>query len=161
LKAGKPAQRQPETSMTTTDPTTTETMKVPVTEPTSSPSLEQYYSARLANVRQHLPDAAKQLKGAGGACVHIQYDGCGDSGQIEGIEYRGEDGKPIDILGKVTITDDELMDLFYDLTQARHPGWENNDGAFGEFEWNLTGDTLTHTHNDRFTDYDTTEHEGL
>jgi hypothetical protein len=53
------------------------------------------------------------------------------------------------------------MDLFYDLTQARHPGWENNDGAFGEFEWNLTGDTLTHTHNDRFTDYDTTEHEGV
>ena len=109
--------------MTTTDPTTTETMKVQVTEPTSSLSLEQYYSARLANARQHLPDAAKQLKGAGVACVHIQYDGCGDSGQIEGIEYRGEDGKPIDILGKVTITDDELMDLFYDLTQARHPGW--------------------------------------
>ena len=58
--------------MTTTDPTTTETMKVQVTEPTSSPSLEQYYSARLANARQHLPDAAKQLKGAGVACVHIQ-----------------------------------------------------------------------------------------
>jgi hypothetical protein len=157
VKAGKPAQRQPETSMTQTDPTTTGT----ATEPTSSPSLEQYYFERLANVREHLPNAAKQLKSAGVACVHIQYDGCGDSGQIEGIEYRSEDGKPIDILGKVTITDDELMDLFYDLTQARHPGWENNDGAFGEFEWNLTGDTLTHTHNDRFTDYDTTEHEGL
>jgi hypothetical protein len=63
--------------MTTTDPTTTETMTVPATEPTSSPSLEQYYLDRLTNVRRHLPDAAEQLKGAGVACVHIQYDGCG------------------------------------------------------------------------------------
>ncbi len=53
------------------------------------------------------------------------------------------------------------MDLFYDLTQARHPGWENNDGAFGEFEWNLSADTLHHSHSDRFTDYDTTEHDGV
>ena len=53
------------------------------------------------------------------------------------------------------------MDLFYDLIQVRHPGWENNDGAYGDFEWDLTTDTLHHTHNDRFTDYDTTEHEGL
>jgi len=53
------------------------------------------------------------------------------------------------------------MELFYDLTQARHPGWENNDGACGEFEWDLAAETLEHTHNDRFTDYHTTEHEGV
>lgn len=147
--------------MTQTDPTTTDTALTAVTGPTSSPGLEQYYLERLANVRQRLPDAANQLKGAGVACVHIQYDGCGDSGQIESIEYRDIDGKPVNIQEKVAITEDQLMDLFYDLTQARHPGWENNDGAFGEFEWNLTGDTLTHSHSDRFTDYDTTAHEGI
>jgi hypothetical protein len=53
------------------------------------------------------------------------------------------------------------MDFFYDLLETRHAGWENNDGACGEFEWDLVADTLLHTHNDRFTDYDTTEHEGL
>ena len=37
----------------------------------------------------------------------------------------------------------------------------NNDGACGELEWILETDALTHTHNDRFTDYHTTEHEGL
>jgi hypothetical protein len=64
--------------------------------------------------------------------------------------------------GKLAMTEEQLKDLFYDLTQARHPGWENNDGAFGEFNWDLTEeDALKHTHNDRFTDYDTTEHEGL
>ena len=147
--------------MTATNLKATDTANGAVTEPTSSPSLEQYYIDRLANVRQRLPDAATQLTSAGVTCVHIHYDGCGDSGQIESIEYVALDGKSVDIQGKVTITEDDLMDLFYDLTQVRHPGWENNDGACGEFEWNLAGDTLVHTHNDRFADYDTTEHEGL
>jgi hypothetical protein len=108
-----------------------------------------------------LPEAARQLKEAGVQVVHINYDGCGDSGQIESVTYLDAEGKPLDPAGRVTITEDQLMDLFYDLTQARHPGWENNDGAFGEFEWNLTADTLHHSHSDRFTDYDTTEHDGV
>ena len=138
--------------MTQTDPTTTDTAMTAVTGPTSSPSLEQYDLERLTNVRQHLPDAANQLKGAGVACVHIQYDGCGDSGQIESIEYVGADGKPIDILGKIKITEDALMDLFYDLTQARHPGWENNDGAFGSFAFDIGKRTIQLEFNGRFTD---------
>jgi len=161
LNAGKPAQRQPEISMTAINPKSTDTATVAATEPTSSPSLKQYYLDRLANIRQRLPEAATQLKSIGVAHVHIQYDGCGDSGQIESIGYLDADGKSVDIQGKVTITEDDLRDVFYDLTQERHPGWENNDGAYGEFEWNLAVDTLVHTHNDRFTDYDTTEHEGL
>jgi hypothetical protein len=132
-----------------------------IVSPTSSSWLAQYESERLANVRRHLPNAQRQLKEAGVESVHINYDGCGDSGQIESITYTDGHGKPVDLAGKTTITGDQLMDLFYDLTQARHPGWENNDGAFGEFAWDLTDDTLKHTHNDRFTDYDTTEHEGL
>jgi hypothetical protein len=147
--------------MTKSDNSTNGTGPVAVPDATSSFSLQRYYSEKLANVRVHLPEAAHQLKAAGVECVHINYDGCGDSGQIESIGYTDRDGKPIDPAGKITITEDQLMDLFYDLTQARHPGWENNDGAFGEFEWNLMDDTLKHTHNDRFTDYDTTEHEGL
>jgi hypothetical protein len=128
---------------------------------TSSSWLAQYEHERLENVRQQLPGARRQLQDAGVECVHIKYDGCGDSGQIESITYTDGNGKPVELAGKTTITEDQLMDLFYDLTQARHPGWENNDGAFGEFEWNLRDDALKHTHNDRFTDYDTTEHEGL
>lgn len=129
--------------------------------PTSSSSLEQYLRERLDNVRKRLPEAARQLKAAGVARVHIVYDGCGDSGQIESVEYLDAGDGPIKPAGKVALTDDQLMDLFYDLTQARHPGWENNDGAFGEFAWDLATDELHHTHNDRFTDYDTTEHDGL
>lgn len=147
--------------MTESDPNPTDEAASPHTAPTSSPSLQQYYRDRLDNVRQRLPEAARQLKEAGVASVHIYYDGCGDSGQIETIEYTGSDGKSIDIAGQVLITQSVLLDLFYDLLEVRHAGWENNDGAFGEFDWDLATDFLKHSHSDRFTDYETTEHEGL
>jgi hypothetical protein len=128
---------------------------------TTSPSLEDYYRDRLANIRQQLPEAARQLKEAGAVTVEIYYDGCGDSGQIESIHYFDGAYKALDLTGRVTITDEALMNLFYDLLEARHAGWENNDGASGEFDWNLVADTLKHIHNERYTQYDTTEHEGL
>ena len=132
-----------------------------VANPTTSFSLDQYYREKLDNVRRNLPEAARQLKAAGVTRVHIDYDGCGDSGQIEGIAYVDAAGKSLNPAGRVTMTEDQLMDLFYDLSQARHPGWENEDGAYGEFDWDLETDALSHIHNDRFTDYHTTEHAGL
>ena len=128
---------------------------------TSSDSLAQYERERLENVRRHLPEAGRQLQAAGIDRVEILYDGFGDSGCIESITYTDGQGSAVDVAGKLAMTEEQLMDLFYDLTQARHPGWENNDGAYGEFHWNLKDDALKHIHNDRFTDYDTTEHEGL
>lgn len=130
-------------------------------DPTSSSSLDRYYEETLEHVRRHLPEAARELKEAGVVSVHIEYDGCGDEGQIESIRYLGRDGKTLDLSGTANFSEERLMNLFYDLTQARHPGWQNNDGAFGEFVWSLDADTLRHEHNERFTDYETTEHEGL
>ena len=147
--------------MTQSDNSSNDTAAVAGSNPTSSFSLAQYYREKLANVRQQLPEVARQLKDAGTVRVQIHYDGCGDWGQIESIAYLDDEGKRLDLANKVSFTQAELMELFYDLTQARHPGWENNDGACGEFEWDLAADTLGHTHNDRFTDYHTTEHEGV
>jgi hypothetical protein len=112
-------------------------------------------------VRRRLPDAARQLKEAGVAVVQLAYDGCGDSGQLESVTYVDAQGKPVNPTGQVAITEDQLMDLFYDLLETRHPGWENNDGAFGEFLWDLAADSLHHSHSSRFTDYDTEEQEGV
>jgi hypothetical protein len=129
--------------------------------PTNSPSLEAYFQEKLGNIRRALPEAARQLKEAGVKVVLVNYDGCGDSGQIESVTYLGAGGKAVDLTAEVTITEEHLTDLFYDLLETRHPGWENNDGAWGEFQWNLSSDELHHSHNERFTDYDTTEHDGV
>ena len=128
---------------------------------TNSPTLEKYHQDLRDRVRNGLPLAAAQLKAAGVAQVELQYDGCGDSGQIELAFYRGADGGEVDISGRMSMSEEELFGLFYDLLESRHAGWENNDGACGEFHWDLVADTLHHTHNDRYTDYETTEHEGL
>jgi hypothetical protein len=126
-----------------------------------SAHLERYHQEKLENVRKQLPEAARQLKNAGVARVEIEYDGCGDSGQIEGIRCVDGDGKIVNPIGKIEFTEDALLELFYDLLEVRYRGWENNDGAFGEFAWDLLADSLTHTHNYRYTNYETEEHEGL
>jgi len=128
---------------------------------TFSASLDQYYRDVFERVRRELPVLAGKLKSIGVASVQVEYDGCGDSGQIEDIVCLDAESKTVALTGKTPVTIDQLSDLFYDLIEARHPGWENNDGARGELEWIVETDTLTHTHNDRFTDYHTTEHEGI
>jgi hypothetical protein len=90
---------------------------------TTSPSLQEYYQKRLEHVRQHLPEAARQLKEIGVVKVEVYYDGCGDSGQIESIHYFDGNYKSIDPTGRVTITDDALTNLFYDLLELRYAGW--------------------------------------
>jgi hypothetical protein len=40
-----------------------------------------------------------------------------------------------------------------------HSGWENNDGAFGTFEFSVPDRTIALQHNDRYTDVYTTTHE--
>jgi hypothetical protein len=128
---------------------------------TTSCGLMEYYEKRLEHARQHLPEAARQLKEIGVVSIEVYYDGCGDSGQIESIHYFDANYRSIDPAGRVTITDEELMNLFYDLLEVRQAGWENNDGAFGSFDWNLTTDYLNHTHSMRYTECETTEYEGL
>jgi hypothetical protein len=147
--------------MTQSNPPSRSTAQVAVLNPTSSPALEKYYDETLENIRKLLPDAARQLKGAGVVRVDIEYDGSGDSGQIESLAYFDREGKEIDPAAMISITEDALMDLFYDLSQVRHPGWENGEGACGDFHWDLTADTLQHTHHHRFVDSETTEQEGV
>jgi len=122
--------------------------------------LDRYFTEKLANVRRLLPQARAQLKFGGVAKVKIDYDGCGDSGQIEDVSFWDANDQPVAfVLGELTQA--QLQELFYDLLETRHAGWENNDGAFGDFQWDLETDTLNHTHHSRYTDYETSEYEGV
>ena len=147
--------------MSESDKPSTDTSLGAVSNVSISSSLQQYYKERLENARKNLPLAAEELRLAGVARVDIYYDGCGDSGQIEDVRYFDAQHKWIQSLPPITITEDALRELFYDLLESRHAGWENNDGAFGEFEWDLIENTLKHSHSERYTECETTEHEGL
>lgn len=90
------------------------------------------------------------------AVVRVTYDGYADNGTIESIDVLTEDGTPIQIASDAEgDVEEEIIELFYDLLDARWSGWQDNDGACGTFEWDLRTNALDHEHNVRFEDYHT------
>ena len=78
------------------------------------------------------------LKDAGVTNVNIRYDGGGDSGQVEDVEYDGEN-ITTDLNDKF---DGDLQDLAtHILEQHYNWDWYNNDGGYGDIRIDLEGDT--------------------
>ena len=49
--------------------------------------------------------------------------------------------------------------LAWDYLEQRHGGWENNDGAFGVFVFDVPGRLITLEHNERYTEVNTINDE--
>ena len=106
--------------------------------------------------------------------VLVRFDGSGDSGQIEEIDVvSGE--KPVSLpAGNVTIqhadwgasepesiectVNDAVETLVYAFLEETHGGWENNEGAYGEFTFNVDARTITLDYNERYEDAHYTRH---
>ena len=134
------------------------------------------FETRHQRFQQALAQANKQnkaavfdaLSAAGITTVNVTFDGEGDSGQIQDITaYRDEhpyglpnisievqqvdwgtdklDGHPMGMR--------EAIDhLCYDFLGQEHEGWENNDGAFGEFTFDVAAREIRLEFNARFSD---------
>lgn len=114
------------------------------------------------------------LEAAGVTAVSVTFDGEGDSGQIEDITaYRGEEpselpNATLDIqlanwgIFKLnthpTSLKEAIPTLCFDYLTQEHDGWENNDGAFGEFTFYVPQRRIGLEFNARFTDFATTGH---
>jgi len=113
-----------------------------------------------AEIRPHNKAAVFDTLAAA-AITHliVSFDGEGDSGQIESIEAKkGDDivdmpGVQIEIhpahwgmtepqRSVVTISD-AVEQLAYDCLEEKHGGWENNEGAYGEFTFDVAQRTVT------------------
>lgn len=113
------------------------------------------FAERLVTLKHKLFDF---LESQGIVLVTVDFDGCGDSGQIEGIfafDEHGEVAVPEDKLAiaetasEPTIAPDEsepvkdvIESLAYELLQSEHGGWENNEGAYGEFRFDVADRTI-------------------
>lgn len=106
--------------------------------------------------------------------VIVTFDGYGDSGQVEDISALSG-GETVDlptgeiniaraVWGREDITEstmsveDAVEQLAYDFLSETHPGWENNDGAYGEFTFDVETETITLDHNERYTATESYEH---
>ncbi|MGL4441742.1 MAG: DUF6878 family protein [Bosea sp. (in: a-proteobacteria)] len=109
------------------------------------------------------------LAGAGIVKVTVEFDGEGDSGQIETIEATDASGAPCELPANLMLvhhavwgepesrshemTIPELIEsLAYDLLSDTHGGWEINDGSYGIFTFDVAAGSITLECNVRFVD---------
>lgn len=103
-------------------------------------------------------DLFDTLEEHGIVLVTVSFDGCGDSGQIEAMVAFDEHGVMPLPEPSSSATDsnpdaadsgdrqpiaDAIETLAYDLLESEHGGWEINEGAFGEFRFDVADRTIT------------------
>jgi len=118
--------------------------------------------------------------------IEVSFEGCGDSGQIESVDYTDANGKGIDeaYLDKVIVKGsaktsyhkwDEktkklvkteategnvreiIEEICYDKLGASHGGWEINEGSYGTFYFDVAGRKVTLEYNERIEEVRTSE----
>ena len=107
--------------------------------------------------------------------VTAEFDGEGDSGGIEYVSASSGDtrvelpggsvpfqqaqfGDDASAMTQQTLRE-AIENLCYDYLADKHGGWENDDGAYGTFTFNVATRTIELEFNGRFTDVATSTHE--
>jgi hypothetical protein len=114
------------------------------------------------------------LAAAGITRITTEFDGEGDSGQLSGITaYIEETGVTLPLVhitlhrseigADALITKSETLEnavitLCYDYLEQEYAGWENNDGAYGEFIFDVAARRIELEANLRFSDTTTYDH---
>ena len=107
--------------------------------------------------------------------VTVEFDGEGDSGGIEHISASHEDkitklltvsvpchqvsfGDDVPVLTQQTLRE-AVETLCYDCLAQDNEGWENNDGAFGTFTFDVARQTIELEFNGRYNEVFTSTYE--
>tara|TARA_R110002051_G_scaffold15280_1_gene48013 strand:+ start:385 stop:768 length:384 start_codon:yes stop_codon:yes gene_type:complete len=96
-----------------------------------------------------------ELRALGVTRIEVQYEGYGDSGNVEDVLVSPD---------TITLTEEmrrRVEDFGWDFAYALSPGFENNEGGYGELTWALATDKIDVSHSNRYIETSTTEHEGL
>ncbi|MFC4726098.1 DUF6878 family protein (plasmid) [Glycocaulis abyssi] len=115
------------------------------------------------------------LAPAGITRIDVTFDGYGDSGQIEDVQaYAGDTPAALPeaplTLRSVSFHDEEIREqemtvaeavetLSYNALSQTHGGWEDNDGAYGAFVFDVAAGTIRLDYNERYTSVDAHHHD--
>lgn len=130
------------------------------------PTMQRTISGQLPSGLPTRPPS-DALAAAGITTVTVTFDGYGDSGQIEDVTAQKSEAIVDLPAGQVFLSSAvwnsdaveqapteiaaAIEQLCYDCLRHSHPGWENNDGAYGEFVFDVARRVITLDHNDRYT----------
>jgi hypothetical protein len=128
----------------------------------------------LQSNKQKIFDA---LQGSNIAQITVRFHGYGDSGQIESIEATNSEGVEIPVpSGPVNMSrvqfspedenvasephtiEEAIENLCYDSLSEYYGGWEDNEGAYGEFVLNLLAGIINLEFNERYIETTTYNH---
>lgn len=136
--------------------------------------MARMHEERAQQIRQQRTELLLVLQAAGIDSVEAHYDAYGDSGNVEDVTLLPElpeAEQPAVNEGELPLDQpapripdpvmSRLQDMLWSTVYALHPGFENNDGGFGDITWDLAVDTMAIEHNERFTDYNSYSHEGV
>jgi uncharacterized protein DUF6878 len=106
--------------------------------------------------------------------VEVTFNGYADEGQIDGAVTDGE-GALTDlhsinveivrvewgsqrVTRQILSVKDAIEKLVYDLLQQTYAGWQNNQGAYGDFLFDIAERTITLNFNERIETSEYTQH---
>jgi hypothetical protein len=148
---------------------------VPELDPTSWLAREQEFAKLCDSIHpENKATLFEALARAGITLIVVNFDGYGDSGQIEDITANSGD-KAVDLpivslevaraewgsrdIARVTFSmKDAIEQLAYDFLRETHDGWENNEGAYGDFVFDVAERTITLNYNERIETSEYTQH---
>lgn len=148
----------------------------PVGDDTSFDQKQREYDCRAREIlTANKAVLFDSLTAAGIETVIVAFDGYGDSGQIERIDVDGaEEAVPLsrdrievarvrwgnpEIERQTQTVREAIETLVYDLLRQTHEGWEINDGAYGDFTFNVAERTIKLDYNERYISSENFTHE--
>jgi hypothetical protein len=112
--------------------------------------IESERQEKAKNAKATLLGMGARLPGV--VTIRIEYNGSGDSGEIDSVIFLSAEGKA------VKIGDNDLIDAISEDARDLLPiGWEIDEGSFGELTIDLVKGTVHRIHNERFESVKTTE----
>jgi hypothetical protein len=155
----------------TTTPENNAVMTIIADWDTRQAAYDRLNAELLSRNKERLFDS---LSAASVTAVVVAFDGYGDEGQIRNIEVKaGEQvvampaenielaravwDKAMAECSTVSVTD-AIEHFVYVLLDKTHCGWENNDGAYGDFIFDVAARTITLDYNERYTSSENFQH---
>ena len=109
------------------------------------------------------------LARAGITKVVVNFDGYGDNGQVERIDVHASEaaaklpedqiefvepvfGDPEKVERSTHTVSDAIETFVFAFLEQTHDGWEDNDGAYGDFTFDVGNRTITLDYNQRYSE---------
>ena len=124
-------------------------------QPNFVDTMEKWRVEREAEIKAARAALLSQLRALGVKEVTAEYEGYGDSGNVEDITLQPNG---IALLPELS---SKLEDFAWSFSYDQHPGFENNEGGYGTLTWDILADSITLDHADRYVECSRSYHEGL